>query len=95
MKNFFCLLFILPLLDACGTQESVNVVRKPRPVPAVSWDEIKPLVEASCNKCHGKTIGSAFNKDSFGAKAQARIENGSMPPGGGLDSAIKSKLLSY
>lgn len=91
------IIILLSLLLGCGSQESVRVYKKPvaSTRPSVSWDEIKPLVDENCNKCHGKSIGQAFTKANYGPKAVARVANGTMPPGGGLSPDVKSKLESY
>ena len=61
------------------------------------FDDIKSLVDETCNKCHnGSTHPVKF--DSYEAykkpNVKTRIENDTMPPGGGLSDEVKGRLLS-
>lgn len=94
---------LLMLLAACGGYNGDRVVikkKEPTTQPddddgqGVAWDEVAPLVEASCGGCHGEGKSQAAIDSLDRLKTAApRIEADAMPPGGGLDPEVKAKLL--
>lgn len=61
------------------------------------WDDAAVDLKAACGKCHDGAGQKAFDSKArlFSSKALARIENGTMPPGGGGDAGAKSRLVAY
>lgn len=61
--------------------------------------QVGPALAASCNPaCHGSGSGNGDWTDSTEVCANLsdmirRINNGTMPPGGGLDPAVKASLV--
>lgn len=96
MRMIFCLLFLV--MPACSYDDGNETVirKKPRPAPAPAdpWVQLAPLVESSCGGCHGEGKPQ-LGIDSLDRlrNAKPRIENDTMPPGGGLDPEVKAKLL--
>lgn len=89
--------FICFGLFACGYGESeeTRYVRKKRENPKPDkWAELSTLVDAACGSCHGDGKAQApINSLERLQESKPRIENDSMPPGGGLDPEVKAKFL--
>lgn len=56
---------------------------------------IQPVVARSCGGCHNGEEERAIDSPARLKAAQGRIESGNMPPGGGLDAADRTALLSF
>ena len=75
----------------------------PPPPPQLDqkWLGIKPVLFESCGgaNCHsgGRERDKIIQSKAgfFGSIACARVENGSMPPNGSLDAAMKDAILAY
>lgn len=81
MRLLLCLLFMAPLATNCGSEQ--KVYKKPRTSSAYAYQS---TIDDNCNKCH------SF-KGPLSSGQKARIENGSMPPNGGLSDADRDILL--
>lgn len=88
------ILFMTVLIATCGRYSEQNKA----PSDPSKWDKIKSIVKAECVRCHDGIIrASNFNSEEafVASKAQARIENASMPPDKKLDEKAKALLLDY
>jgi len=106
-SNTLPILFsISVLINACGDKKDAVQVSdssdsgKPANSSISYTDDIKPLLEANCLRCHsenkmggdrnGAKIGVNFDTYSLAVanakRANTRIQNGSMPPGGGISA---------
>lgn len=98
MRKAAIIIGLVVLTVACGyDSQEIEYRKKPRAGGAggSAWDGIASIVEKSCNSCHGKSVGASFTASNFGSKAQTRVGNGSMPPGGNLAPEDKAALLAY
>ena len=61
------------------------------------WGAIKTVIDGACGKCHNGTNQKAFDSEQRfrSSKALARLEAGTMPPGGKIDPTAKAKLIGY
>ena len=93
MREILCL-GALFLTVSCGAYEEDETVvyKKPKPNPLPA--DVAALVSDHCGACHGPGKGQKGLATPARLKAAAlRIENDTMPPGGGLSPEIKAKLL--
>lgn len=94
----FCLLFLG--LSGCGDSGGYGGGGpEPEPTPDTpAFVAIKPVVERACGGCHnGQVHPLKLDTEARwkGSKARARLEAGTMPPGGRIDAGDKAALLAY
>lgn len=95
------LLLVVLWVCGCGVESKSSDEPPPPPPPAADkdFDEIKPVIDRNCTKCHNGAVHPLkFDTAAKfkGSKSKARISNGTMPPAGNVLSAEdKQKLLAY
>lgn len=92
---------LIVLATGCGTESNSKDAEPPGPPPAAdkAWDEIKPVVDRNCTKCHNGSVHPLkFDTAAKfkGSKAKARITDRTMPPAPAVMSDTdRQKLLTY
>ena len=98
---------MLLVLFMFGCAEKKTTIYKPDPggdgggdsALEEKYNEIKSTLTSSCETagCHaGGAIADLSTASKFkNGNSKARIENGTMPPGGNISEADKEKLLSF
>lgn len=81
------------IIVACGEYSS----EQPAPADDPAFAQVKPVIARACGRCHNGSEEPAFTSAAVfkGSTAKARLVSGTMPPGGRIDPADKSALLSY
>lgn len=88
------------LLSGCGTESSSEPPAPTPPPPAdPAFDEVKPVIQRNCGKCHNGSYHSLkFDTAARfkGSKAKLKITDRSMPPPPNVMSdQDRQKLLAY
>lgn len=101
--SFLSLLSLSFAIYACGSKDDKESTPAPSTEQSAEFKVIAPILAASCgtSSCHGS--GSPRNNyvdnqslvDANKASIRTAINNGSMPPSGGLSAADKAALLKY
>lgn len=111
LKDMKRTLFLVTLVAIVGTALAVIFLPSCGPAPAprpeapapgggggaAGWDSVKALVQKDCagSGCHDGTQ-RPFDEARFkSSKAKARLEAGTMPPGGRISAADKSAMLNF
>jgi hypothetical protein len=69
-------------------------------VEEVTYDDIESILSSKCTSCHNSSVQqpdlSSYNKaKTYATDIKTSIENGSMPPTGGLTSSEKTKIKDW